>query len=325
MRKIKLYNVAVVGAGGLGRRHIEGLINCPLKINLFIVDKSIEALKLARELVEGTSNKVSFKMCNDLTEIDAQLDLVILATTANNRFGLISSLVDLKVPHIIAEKVLFNSIEELGLSRRLKLDGTKIWVNCPRRLYPVYKILREEIRGYQIGSIQVKGVNYGMACNGIHFIDLISFLCGDYSYTTQQSNFEQICESKREGFVEIFGTYLGCFSNGVKFELTCQSNENEVPNYQIRINFVGGDSVVIDELRGTYSIATKACQDVRDFKLIFQSHLTTILAGDILTKGDCDLTPFLDSISLHEPFVRELYKFYSVKYGENENGYIPIT
>lgn len=315
----------MVGAGNLGRRHIQGVLNSGLDILLYVVDSSKEALELSSEMIRSEHENVQFFCLTNYKEIDDQIDLAIVATTANNRLALLADLIELKVANIVAEKVLFNSISEIKAGEKLPLGNSKLWVNCPRRYYPEYESLKEEILNQKIRKIEIEGINFGLACNGIHFIDLASFLCNDNYFDSFEYNYNSLMESKRKGFVEVFGEYNASFRE-TKLKLNCSFQSDLPPSYKIKIYLSDDNVIIINELSG--NITRKKGQEtvkISNISLPFQSELTSVLAKDILISGQCKLTPFDISIRIHKPFISSLYSFYSSEYKENSHQYVPVT
>ncbi|NJM62856.1 MAG: alpha/beta hydrolase [Oscillatoriales cyanobacterium RU_3_3] len=71
-------------------------------------------------------------------------------------------------------------------SYRLAAAGVKTWVNCPRRMQPAYHKLRQDLHGHSPITMRVVGGGWGLACNGIHFLDLAAFLFGrEYPLATR--------------------------------------------------------------------------------------------------------------------------------------------
>ena len=107
-----VYNIAVIGAGQLGSRHLQGLSKSINKFNIFIVDPSELSLSETKARLAEVDNKFvnSISFLNDLTKLPPHIDIAIIATTAVNRRSVLENLVAItSVDYLILEKISFNS------------------------------------------------------------------------------------------------------------------------------------------------------------------------------------------------------------------------
>ena len=316
--------VAVIGAGLLGRRHLQSLNLCKNDIKVSVVDLSKVSLEQAENDLLNTRLAGLVECHQNIEELDENLDLAIVATTAKGRLEVLQALIKKGVKRILLEKVAFNSVYDIGQAKGLiQGEGLGLWVNCPRRLYPIYKDLKTRLQGRKITNFSINGSDYGLACNGIHYIDLFSYIADCDEYSFDLSRVSEIVESKRNGYLEYFGELAGEFSNGSKFELNCK-NCNGSAQYTIKIFFAGG-SVDIDEISGTLTIDIDGDIEVIKFRLPYQSELTGPLVDKIIDTGTCELTGFVESMRIHTPFIKMAYDEYAKVYGVNEKMYAPIT
>src|SRR5690554_6360077 len=194
--------VMIIGAGQLGSRHLQGAIQSNKALNLIVVDPSIESLKLAKERANeidlgNADTKIKFTQ-----EIESRLEIeiCIIATTANIRFIVFKDLINkCNVKNIIFEKILFQCENEYSkVAELLKVREINAWVNCPRRIYPAFKKIKLLLAKETNIQMSVSGINWGMACNSIHYIDLFANLTGDISYELDSSALENsVISSKR--------------------------------------------------------------------------------------------------------------------------------
>lgn len=317
--------VVVIGAGNLGRRHLQGLALCESHLEIFVVDPFAESLDAARRVaVESNVTKYQVGYLGSLKDVGKDIDLAIVATAADVRLQILKELIDNGVESVILEKVLFNSIADIESAKTLLASWSgHAWVNCPRREYSVYKQLKKILDDHEVYNITVSGNSYGLACNGIHFIDLMAYLLGDYVYRFSASEVSRIIKSKRQGYVEFIGCFEGEFSSGCPFSLTCW-DEEDIPSIKIHIEFNGG-TIDIDELNGTMWVVEEGGTTEQSFKMPYQSQLTGPLVDKILAGRECRLTKIQESLRLHESFVRKAYACYAQEYGHNDDMYVPIT
>ena len=79
------------------------------------------------------------------------------------------------VENWVLEKVLAQSVEELEEISSLTSYTKNIWVNTHRRCMSWHQLIKNHLNQVNNGSIevQVNGYDWGLACNAIHFIDLV--------------------------------------------------------------------------------------------------------------------------------------------------------
>ncbi len=318
-------NIVVVGAGNLGRRHLQGLKISQNELEIFVVDSSDEALSLAKNAVDEVGLDVPVSYFNSLEMLPDNIDVAIVATTANSRLKILRTLIKKDVKNVVLEKIAFNSLQDIDEAMEISSASinTKIWVNCPRRLYPVYQLLKAELKNATFKRFFVKGSNFGMGCNGIHFIDLLAFMLGDSNYKLSSEKIIDVAESKRSGYVELFGAMEGYFESGCKLVLECKRN-SEKPEYEFRLDMDQG-TLTVNEMAGEAVLETSGSSRIIKVNMPYQSELTGPLVDQILLKGECGLTSFKESMSLHRSFIATAYEAYAARFGENEKKFVPLT
>ena len=172
-----MYKIVIIGAGQLGSRHLQGILGSNITATIEVVDPSDLSIKNAIERsleINYDKNKLKVNFYHNLNQISKEIDLCIIASTADKRFDIINSLLTIsKVKNLILEKILFQSLNEYDIiDKLLNLHDVKTWVNCPRRIIPEYQDIKSQIKKDENISLSVLGSNWGLACNSIHFFDL---------------------------------------------------------------------------------------------------------------------------------------------------------
>lgn len=276
-----------------------------------MVDPVQEALNRAQQrLAEMPPNDNVGEVFSlpDITELPKQIDLAILATTADVRLlSLERLLAQCDVRNIVLEKVLFQRENEYDRAGRLlESHGARAWVNCPRRLFTIYKEIRDYFRNDTLQCLQVYGGDWGLGCNGVHFADLFSFLTGglveEYDTSLLDSG---TYPSKRAAFVEFGGTLIGR-AGKTQLWLTAVNGSKSRHLIMLRaekrsclIDEQAGQSWFMDEKEGWHNVS---------FNIPYQSKLTGDVAMGILLLGSCDLPDYRTSTAVHLPFIRSLQK-----------------
>ena len=307
MMKSNTYKIALIGAGALGSRYLQGIAMSDLDAELYIVDPSVEAINICYERISEVNPSYNFDKIINLESVDKlplMLDLVVVATTANVRWKVISDLLtcDRKVMYAILEKVLFQrEIEYADCEALLNAKNVRAWVNCPRRLVPIYNKLKNVVSG-RLREVFVTGGEWGLASNAIHFIDIISFISGsdDISILACDISNPSVSISKRPNFYETVGSVTGTCGD-VKF--TFSSENGRGSSHIIHLETDGG-SITIDEIAGEVHLLKGGSGSIERFEMPFQSSRSGALVENILLHGACGLTPFTVSAKLHLPFIK---------------------
>lgn len=305
----------------MGSRHMQSLARLGRPARIYVVDPSAESLKRAqaRWIETGPSPEISIEFLSRIDKLPGVLDAAIVATDASSREAVVEALIrGRRVSGLILEKVLFQDPESLSrVERSLASAGIRAWVNCGRRVWPVYQQIQKQFSGRTL-NIRVEGEGWGLACNAIHFLDLAAFLTGnpDFEISTQGLSGQSL-PSKRQGIVEFSGV-LESRGGGHHVALVCK----EGPGYWFSIMISApGMSVTLLEEEGRLQWGD---QTTSTFEVPFQSRLTHLVVKDILDRGDCGLTSYQESVRIHRPFL-EVMRSHWRKVGDPQATVCPIT
>lgn len=318
-----MYQVAVIGAGQLGSRHLQGLKIASSPLLITVMDSNDESLNVAKERYDAVS-PIGVKNVNYVNSIDklpSELDLVIIATGSKPRAAIVQSLLNhATVKYLILEKVLFPSLVDYNIVGRLLNDkGTRCWVNCPRRMYGSYKQIKETVDPTKPIYMTNADEDWGLCCNAIHMIDIFLYLTEETSYTVETKFLnDKIEDSKRGGYIEMTGKLEVKTEKGNILTLISEKNFDGEKNFMIEN---GEDIYVISEGDGKWSMNGNTYQ----FSMPYQSQLTGVLADELLITGGCSLTPFNLSATYHAPFIEAMLAKYNEIKGTPDNKILPIT
>lgn len=313
------YKIALVGGGQLGSRYLQGIVKSLLDVELYIVDPSNDSLKICHDRILEVNPTYDISKINNLYSVDdlpLSLDLVIVATTANVRWKVISDLFKFgrKVKYAILEKVLFQrEIEYSHCEDLLRENNVRAWVNCPRRLIPIYKKLRAVLAG-KFNKLVVNGGAWGLASNSIHFIDIISFISGhdDVDIISCDILHPSKSISKRPSFYETYGSMTGVCGD---VEFNFNSKHGQGNNHLIQLE-TDNSSITIDEIAGVASFLKDGLVTEENFEMPLQSDISGLLTESILLHGTCALTPYTVSAKLHLPFIRCMNDTFITQYNK---------
>ena len=310
-KEVSLNKIAVIGAGQLGSRYLQGLAQSNVDIAIEVVEPFEQSRKVAKERyeeIESNPNVSNITFFESLDSLSSDLDVVIVSTNSDVRSSIVKELLSKKsVQYIVLEKVLFQTVEEYNeVEQLLKETGTKCWVNHPRRMFPFYQTLKKEFENAGQINYMVKGGAWGMGCNSLHFLDHLSYLSGASELTIDQSALHpHVYEAKRSGFVEFNGVLNGMLGENT-FSLYCA--EAYVPT---TINITSDTfTMFIDEANGYMRIARKSkewkWEELNEKIVYFQSELSHVLVEQLLSTGESDLPKYEEAVKLHIPFVKAL-------------------
>lgn len=314
-------SVLIAGAGQLGSRYLQGMSLCetPLRIHVYDVhDGSLkQALSLWNEVI-GQSSRHVISLHQELDQIPGAIDLAIVSTSSNVRPMVVGAIGErAQVKSWILEKVLAQS--ESALEQILASVGdSNAWVNTFRRVVPWHQELMTHLMQGQPIELSVQGNSWGLACNSVHFLDLVAWWTGETLvevHTTQLEN--QWIEAKRAGFFEIHGTLVAHFSGGSVARLTahqgdyfCKVGVNQHPM-----------KWMIDEEMGVARRSDGL--EVRG-SLPFQSQFTAKVVDAIVSGHGCQLPSLRESVRLHKVFIAGMLKHWKEK-ADPHAAAVPIT
>lgn len=315
--------VFVAGAGQLGSRYLQGLAGISqFDLDVIVLEPSKlsceTALKRWNEVVASSNHEVIF--ASSLRSISGSFDVCIVATPAHCRAKLVKDISSQNhVKAWVLEKVLAQSSSQVDLIERALLGHAKAWVNTPRRVMNWHKQIKDKLVCNGIESLRVKvvGGNWGLACNAVHFIDLVSWWTGATVVGVDCRGIEGWQPSKRPGFQEAFGCLMVQFRDGSSLELSC--DQSDAPS-QLKVETSEG-IWLIEESAGN-AIAPSG-EEIAG-QLSFQSALTAPLVEQILAVGHCELPSLAESAAQHRLFLDALLQHWNYSQSRHDMA-VPIT
>ncbi|MBI2968259.1 MAG: Gfo/Idh/MocA family oxidoreductase [Bacteroidetes bacterium] len=326
-----MYNIAVIGSGQIGTRHLQGLALSAEPMQIFVCDPSVNGLAEARNKwneVAQENGKKNVVFSENYSGLPERLDVCIIATTSLHRKKTIEEiLITTKIRFLILEKVLFPSVSDYGKTALLmRNNNVKAFVNCARREFGFYRELRDKFSRDSKIHFTVFGNNFGLGCNGIHFLDLFVYLtgCSDLIMLTPGLD-KKIKESKRKGFKEITGTLTGFDACGNTFSIS--SFEGNPSPVKIIVSSSDRYYYIEEGVEGKFLVseAGSGWSSVNGlFPVPKISELTGNIVDDLLHAGTCRLTTYDESARIHIPFISAV-KDHMEKCLEIQLDYCPVT
>jgi hypothetical protein len=314
--------ILISGAGQLGSRYLQGLAKCRMPLKIYVQDIYKESLDRASQRwneVVGpeTYHEVSFH--TSFESLPGHVDIAIVATTADVRPRVVGEIASVAgVRYWVLEKVLAQS--ESGLDEIISHMGGShgAWVNTARRMMPLHQQIKAQLDFNQPITLKVEGGLWGLACNSVHFLDLLAWWTGenlDY-VCTDQLNLNWF-ESKRHGFWEVLGTLEARYSGGSRALI---SSREESITMSLEASY-GQLSWHINEAEG---LAKRSDGIEIQGRITHQSERSAGLVEDILDSGSCCLPTLQESVALHRVFIRCMLEHWQ-RSGNPSATFVPIT
>lgn len=321
-------NVAIIGCGNVGRRHLQGLGLSNYELAVHVYDAAPKALADCKHFVSSLKDEiknVNLSLYDELIDLGKAVDsyeMAIIASTADRRAEFVATILDkVKSKNWLLEKQLTQSEKELD-DLELCLDGSKAWVNHFRRAIPFYQELRKRyFEGQQVDMV-VSGPNIRIGGNASHFVDLVNYWSGEFPLNVDASGLTNPWhpDERREGFREVDGTLKVIFSKGSA--LTVNSHNN-----QGKFSITGslkksGKNFSIDE---ETAVAIVGANIALEGRIPFQSELTGSYFDQLYRTGTCKLTPFIDAAKCYRPMIEALLSnWQSTEEGKGDLA-VPLT
>ena len=314
-------HIAVIGVGQLGSRHLQGLARTKLEMKLSVVDPSLDSLHVAKKRyleMPANTNICSVGFFESIHDIDSDIDIVIIATNADVRRKVIENLLNhVHVHNFILEKVAFQSLEDFQIViKKFNKNGINAWVNCGRRLWPIFHEIKGELLDKSNITLIISGNNWGLACNTIHMLDIFSFLTGEKEISIHECDLNnKIYKSKRDGFIELGGKIVIENKRSDKLILSDGKKGASSIKMQIETDF---EKIEIDQTKKKVIRFNKSTKkiSVKTIDVPSQSELTHIVVQEIFNSGNSRLTELKESFFIHRPMIETFNKHLSAITGQ---------
>jgi len=334
----------IVGSGRMGIRHLIGALDSNIINSIDLFDINQTALDNAKiQLQENFRNNiVNYIQGDSVGEINDHCDIAIVSSTANNREKILEKVIELGAKHVLIEKPLGQSLEEVMnlLNFCNNFPEVKFNVNLNMRLYPGFIKLKYDLDALKqtlgLKTISVNTGSLGIGANGIHYLDLLFFLFGANRYELCYAEIDETILPSGRGvdFADFGGSAVVKFFDNEKYlgkSMMSISSESTVfggweivaPHARITIDEL--KSLRINHYRDVLSnlpINRYAAEYLPSVEEFFEapslSSITTVWLNEIFDKNDV-LPSVKDSLLAHELMFEWLEK------SNNYSMLFPIT
>jgi hypothetical protein len=303
------YIITLIGAGQLGSRYLQGLAKSKSKLDIWVMDPSKDSLVRANARwmeAKGQEDGHSCHFVDSIMQFPENVDLAIVATTADVRADVVELLAaHSRVRFWVLEKVLAQSLLDLDRMTQATHNAEGVWVNLPFRTMDWHKKLGSKFFDGRVVGIAVHGGDWGLACNALHYLDLVSFWTGRSLVTVNSDKLDNHWHhSKRLGFYDVYGELKANFAGGL--DVFLDSKNTNTPHI-IEVMTTDGDWIV-NEVEGR---AIGPGGNVILGRVELQSDMSALLVETILELKDCELPTLADAVELHRPFLKSLFSHWN--------------
>lgn len=299
--------VLIAGAGQIGSRHLQGVKSSAHELDIWVYDFSIESLATAEDRYNQITTDV-LKNVHFVTSLDSvpkDVDIAIIASSSKPRYAIITQLLSAHcVRYMILEKFLFPRISDYSeISQLLDEKAVTAWVNCPRRMWDGYAYIKTLINTSSPVEYSLIGGEWGMCCNTIHFLDIFMYLNEERSVELNIDDLEpNVFDSKRSGYVEIYGTELFTTPNDSILKLTSTTSFNGESYITIKN---GNNIIKYHENKGVLYVNDESVA----VPIHYQSGLSGVLVDELIASGECRLTTYAESSLYHVAYLKKIAPF----------------
>lgn len=170
----------LIGTGRMGLSHLRAARHLGLEL-AGLCDLRPENLDKAA-LDAGVGPSACFNSPDSLFASHPDVDLVLIATTADSHRALVELAASSGAKAILCEKPLATSVADCdAMIAACNKSGSLLAVNHQMRFMDQYALIREELGGGRFGrlaSMNVVAGCFGMAMNGSHYCEAFRWLTG---------------------------------------------------------------------------------------------------------------------------------------------------
>ena len=335
-------NFMIIGVGAIGKRHLQSLIELDGKANFYLVDPIFNSIKknkinnfLGVKSIHSSKKIFFYENINDWIGQNITLDLCIIATNSDNRFFILKKIISsVSIKNIILEKFLFNKLSDYNEALRIcnsKSNSIFVnqWISQSSKLRNIF----DKFKNYKL-DFMVTGVEWGMACNIVHYIDMVRY------FKIKNMNFPKIVKAnlspvirpaKRNGFYEVYGDisieygkhslYVSCkegnfdvgsHPSGINIEIKAKKFKNRFIKFNLKSDMIEG----LQNINGKVSHFSE--------KIELMSQLT----GNVfesLNKNKKIYLPTLEQSIRQHLIIYKLFSKHFKKIMKTKNGICPVT
>jgi len=219
--KARPQSACIVGAGRMGEVHAQALTKLGIKLKAVVDTQAERAIEMARKF-DGTQ---AYK---DVTTMltDCRPELVVIATTTPSRFAIGIAAIEQGASYLMMEKPIATSVSNAQqLLELCEQQSVSLAINHQSRFLRRYTFLKDLMGSEDFGdlvNLHVSGSHFGLAMNGIHYIEIFLWLTGSPVKTVSANITEDLSPNPRGAEFSDYSGSLSAFSaDGSSLTLDC--------------------------------------------------------------------------------------------------------
>jgi len=258
------YRVGVIGSGGIGIQHGEGVLGVDSAAVVACCDLLPETTDAFREHFKSEYPDIrAYRDYRDMLEVE-NLNVVTVATSDHRHADLVVDAANAGAKGIFCEKPIATTLEDADrMIEAAGRNGTVLSIDHTRRWQPIWRRAKELLDEGVIGPVQyvistLGGPRAMLFRNGTHLIDAICYYAGsepswvmgdledgyeDYSEYRGDGGHDPATEPSVHGYIRFANGVRGHFAGGPK--TTPKASRVEIVGTTGHINVDGGGARIL--------------------------------------------------------------------------------
>ncbi len=251
--------VAVVGAGRMGRRHIQAIRDAGLNL-VGVCDLNVESLAIAQE-EQAVPARLCYRDFHALLR-EVRPECVIVATTAPTHCDFTCRAAQSGAQFILCEKPMAISLVQCDKMIDICASrGVRLAVNHQMRFMAQYVEPKEMLQSEQFGgltSVTAIAGNFGMAMNGTHYFEMFRFMTDEVpQQVSAWFSAESVPNVRGPQFEDRGGTVRIVTPSGKRMYMDASSDQGH--GLQVIYGARYGQ-IVVDELAGSIEFSVRKAE-----------------------------------------------------------------
>jgi len=312
---MKKHNILLVGLGSIGFRYFEAIIKINYFKKIYIFDNNKQNLDKIKQSYESKKNCLDVNFIYDLKKISSNIDFLILSTTSKTRLKILKKIIaNFKVKFAILEKVLGQSLHQLNEFNKISIKKKNFFVTTLLKKELIFDDLKKRIKNKDIKKIYLKGFNWSLCCNAIHFIDLFEYLSDQKIINANFNKEGNWFKAKRKGYLECNGKLEIFFNKKIESFLECSKKYKKNILY---LELKNKEKIYLDLDKNICIVRNKKTK----YKKQYLSTMMQSIIKNIIKNRESGLTSLFNSVRQHKIFLTAMLN----KYKLNKVKILPIT
>ena len=295
---MKNKSILIIGLGSIGTRYVEAIYKNNFFNEIYFFDKE----KISKKITKKNKKNLKIYFLDNLKKLPSTIDMLILSTTSKDRLKILKNiLINTKIKFAIIEKVLGQSLEQLDEFEKIGRNHKNFYVNTLKKNEDIFVFLRKKIKNLILKKIYLKGYNWNLCCNAIHYIDLFENIVNQKVKTMEFAKEGKWFKSKRKGYLECNGKLTMFFKKKIYSYLECsKKNKKNI----LFLEFNKNKKILIDLDKNIYAINNKE----KKFEETYLSKMMPLIIKNTLAFKNNGLTSLQNSSIQHKKMLGALIK-----------------